>query len=292
MPWPRPRFIFSSLVVLPLLLALNSCGGLFYFPDSYLYSNPSKYGHAWEEVHFRASDETPLHGWLIKTQLAKPKGTIIFFHGNAQNLSSHFQSLEWMVAEGFDLFVFDYRGYGKSSGEATKDGIYGDALAALEKGYEFFKMRKSQSLIIYAQSLGGIVSIPAVAGFHAKNEINFYVLESTFSSYQEIAFDKLKQTWWLFPFSPLAFVLVNDDYAAASYLKELPVTTKYLVIHGTDDVVVPYKFGEELFKLLPHPQKQFLRVEGGRHINAYFHENKRYRAEYLKFIQNNLSQKN
>lgn len=285
MAWCWP---IKKCLLLFLCLTFGSCGGLFYFPDSYLYSHPTKFSHDWEEVHFYSSDQTQLHGWLLKTKQAKPNGTIVFFHGNAQNLSSHFQSLEWLVSEGFDLFIFDYRGYGKSLGSPEKKGIYEDALAALKQGHQFYKDRSSASFIIYAQSLGGIISIPAVANFSAKNDINLYILEATFPSYQKIAFDKLYSIWWLLPFSPLAYLLVNDDFAAQEYLQDLPATN-YLVIHGTDDTVVPYKFGKKLYELLPHETKRFLKVEGGHHMDTYFREGKRYREEYLPIILENLT---
>src|SRR5690606_1051305 len=132
------------------------------------------------------------------------KGTVIQFHGNAQNISTHFYSLAWLVSEGYNLFTFDYRGYGKSEGSPHQEGVFKDALSAIEKGYEFHAKSGAGAFIIYAQSLGGIIAARALPDSSLSNKVDLLVLDSTFSSYKDIAFGKLTSRWFLTPISPLA----------------------------------------------------------------------------------------
>src|SRR5688572_29696577 len=98
--------------ILLLFWGLPACNGFFYFPSRRAYSIPPE---PHRDVLFRTSDGVELHGWLFPAAgRARPRGTFVHFHGNAGNITSHYRALSWVTREGWALFTFDYRGYGRS----------------------------------------------------------------------------------------------------------------------------------------------------------------------------------
>lgn len=266
------------------LILLSSCTHLFYQPDSKVYIKPSDLNLEFEEYHWKTPDNVFLHALHLRSQIRPSKGLILQFHGNAENLSSHFMGLAWVVAKGYDLISFDYRGYGRSGGEPSTKGIHLDSLTALEKSLEIVKMRNIPKFIVYGQSLGGAISMRGVFDFPKRNEIDLIVMESTFSSYKDIAFDKLTGRWFLMPLSPLAYVLVSDEVAPQSYLDQLD--RPLLVIHGDQDHIVPYKFGKEIFDKTPKDiQKKMWTIEGGSHIDAFWIDQGVHRDQFIEYLR-------
>lgn len=268
------------------------CNHVFYQPSRQMFTDPERLKLKdlnWTEHYFSSQDGTKLHSWRLQTKEEKVKGLIILFHGNAENLSTHFLSLAWIIPHGYDLFIFDYRGYGKSEGVANRKGIYEDSLAALDEAYKIKEERKAQKFIVYGQSLGGIVSLRGIFDSPHYNKINLVVTESSFSSYQEIAFDRVWSSWLIFWLSPLAYLAVSDDYSIKKYLPKL--TRPLLVIHGTEDPVIPFKFGEEIYRLSNKESPKWIWViEGGRHIDAFWaFGDKRYQQKFLHFLAVELS---
>src|SRR5690348_6616855 len=113
--------VIRILGVLLLLLALPSCGRYFYFPDHAFYYPPDKNGYDPDDIWFKSGDGNDLHGWFFYATTKPAKGTIVQFHGNSQNISSHYASLVWLTRQGYNLFTFDYRGYGDSPGEPNAE---------------------------------------------------------------------------------------------------------------------------------------------------------------------------
>jgi len=273
-----------KLLLIPWLFFLSSCGHLFFQPSKEQFSTPEKYKIKYSSLYFNSLDGTKLHAWVLKNaSLKKPKSTIIFFHGNAENLSSHFLNLAWLTRYGHDIFVFDYRGYGKSEGTPDQKGAHMDGLAALEQAYHHHKEVGSEKFIVYGQSLGGIISLRALAEFKHRSEVTLLVQDSTFSSYKSIAFDKLKEYWPTWPLSPLAYILVSDSYSSKDFAK-LISPTPILVIHGLHDQVVPFKNGKKLFDLASSP-KWMWEIENGIHTDVFLLHGFRYRRKFLKFLE-------
>jgi fermentation-respiration switch protein FrsA (DUF1100 family) len=261
---------------------LSACTHVYYQPIKPHYIDPAQLKLKYEDVYFDSKDGTKLHGWFFNSGSEKPKGTIVHFHGNAQNLSTHFFNTVWLTKEGYDLFIFDYRGYGKSEGKPDQEGIYYDALAAMGKGHELFKNRESQKFIIYGQSLGGIISLRALADFKYRDEVDLVVQDSTFSSYKDIGFDVLTRRWFIAWLSPLAYVLVSDKYGSYKILDK--IKTPALVIVGQKDQIIPQKFGKEIYKKLGSPQKWLWKLPNGSHIDIFHHEQGIYRKKFLEFL--------
>ncbi|MES2529054.1 MAG: alpha/beta fold hydrolase [Bdellovibrionota bacterium] len=264
-----------------LLLLLTSCTNLFYQPSSREFFKPETFKLAYEDIYFKSGDGTKLHGWFLKAR-GPSKGTIVQFHGNAENISSHFLALAWIVNEGYNLFTFDYRGYWLSEGESNPDGVYLDSQAALEKALEFHEKAGGKHFVVFGQSLGGAISLRAVPDFKAKEKITLVVQDSTFSSYEEIAADKLRSVWFLWPFSPLAYPLISDKYSSEDVFDK--ITWPTLVITGGKDDVMPAKFGKRIFKNIATKEKWYWHIENAPHISAFHVDQGRWRKEFLLLL--------
>ncbi|MGE5190287.1 MAG: alpha/beta hydrolase, partial [Gemmatimonadota bacterium] len=141
--------------------ALPGCDSYFFYPTKGDLPNPALEGVAREDVFFRAPDGVTLHGWLLRPE-GTPLGTVLFLHGNAENVSTHVNAVLWLVRSGYRVFLFDYRGYGRSEGSPTMAGVHLDALAAIDA---LFGMKEvdGDRIVVLGQSLGGAVAVYAVA---------------------------------------------------------------------------------------------------------------------------------
>ena len=229
----------------------------FYCPNSLPYANPADNGYPYEEISFQSADGTELSGWFIPAQ-GKAIGTVIHFHGHSRNISYHYRYVSWLPEKGFNLFMLDYRGYGKSQGSPSRRGVYEDSVAAMN----YIKTRTDidqSKLIVFGQSLGGANAM-CVTGKNKFDGVVGVAVDSAFSSYRSIAVD---QVGWL---KPLAYLLIGNELSPKKYVDAIS-PTPLLIMHGTDDVVVPYKHAKKLFKEA-HKSKTLWTLDGGQHIDA------------------------
>jgi alpha-beta hydrolase superfamily lysophospholipase len=269
-----------AYLLLPLMLG---CTNVFFQPTREKYFDPKKFsGSEPRDLHFESSTGNRLHAWLFKARKRPPRDvTVVQFHGNAENMTSHFASVVWLLDEGFDLFTFDYRGYGESEGAPYPAGVLADSLAALDQAWEAAGKRE-RSLIVYGQSLGGAVALKALEVWPHREAVRDIVIESSFLSYQRMAREKLAGLWFTWPFQWLAYLLVSDGQSPAEELGKLsPIPI--LVMHGGKDEVVPFHHGEEIYRRAGAP-KCFLTVPDGEHIQLLATPNGIYRKAFLTFI--------
>ena len=274
-----------KLISLLTLVFLTGCTSLFYQPDRMLYSRPDRLKIKYKDVFFDSKDKTRLHGWYLynKENLNRPKGLVVFFHGNAQNLSSHYVSVGWMTQHGYDVLVWDYRGYGLSQGEPEPKGVYEDSIAALDYALKRYIEGGHKQLIFMGQSLGGNILMRAFKDFPKKEQVDLLVLDSTFLSYSAMAKDKMKSMWLTWPLHPLAGVLFSDKYSPKDYVAS--ITNPALIIHGRIDNIVPYRFGHEIHEKIGSPKKWFWKIDEGRHIDSFHAHDLRYRKELIKLLE-------
>lgn len=272
------------MIKILLLILVSSCTNLFYQPSDRQFYLPDQFKLTFQDLYFKSGDGTRLHGWFLPAR-GKSKGTIVQFHGNAENISSHFLALAWVVNEGYNLFTFDYRGYWLSEGDANPDGVYRDSLAALEKAFELHQSAGGKHFVVFGQSLGGAISLRAVPDFRNKDKISLIVQDSTFSSYEEIAADKMRSVWLLWPLSPLAYPLISDKYSSEEVFDE--ITWPTLVITGGKDFVMPAKFGKRIYRNIASKKKWHWHVKEAPHISSFHVENGRWRTEFLKLLDEN-----
>ncbi|MBK9345889.1 MAG: alpha/beta hydrolase [Burkholderiales bacterium] len=269
--------VLQRLLVLGVvcLLASGCVQNVFYQPDRVVYDAPHHAGLAYERVAFASRDGTRLMNWFIPAATApdarQAKGTVVHFHGNAQNMSSHWQFVGWLARRGYNVFVFDYRGYGDSAGHAELQGVYADSHSALD----YVRSRADVDptrLLVLGQSLGGTNAI-AVVGSGNRAGVRAMAIEATFSSYSAIASEKVPGTGWL----------MSDAYSAARHVGQL-APIPLLLIHGTADAVVPYHHSQRLLEAAQTP-KTLLTVEGGAHLDAFTPRfGTRYQAALLDFF--------
>jgi hypothetical protein len=119
------------LALAGLAAALGGCSGLIFQPMRELVLTPDEIGLDYRDVHLEAEDGVRLHGWFLPAEPPR-RGSVLFLHGNAQNISTHIASVAWLPAEGFDVLLVDYRGYGLSGGSPSLAGLHLDFEAALE----------------------------------------------------------------------------------------------------------------------------------------------------------------
>jgi fermentation-respiration switch protein FrsA (DUF1100 family) len=259
---------FYSLLFLLLLLSAG-CGSLFFYPQKQEYDNPLARQFSPEDIYFKTPDGLTLHGWYFQAMIPGPRATILVLHGNAENLSTHVNSVLWLIREGFNIFIFDYRGYGKSQGSPGIRGVHVDAEAALEMLLTLPQV-KEKKVIVLGQSIGGAIAVYTAANSPHKDRIAALVLDSAFSSYRLIAREKLSQAFITWPFQYPLSLFFNDDYSPVKWIKQVsPIPI--LIIHGEKDTVVPVHHGQILYDVALQP-KEFWRTSAPGHVRSFADE--------------------
>jgi uncharacterized protein len=245
-------------------LAATSCTALFFQPHHIRVFTPDKLGLAYEEVRFKARDGVELYGWFLPAK-SPALGTVLQLHGNAENISTHFTSVAWLPARGFNVFVFDYRGYGASEGEPTLEGAQEDIEAAMGALLARKDIDRG-GIVIYGQSLGGALAAYYVPHSPYRDRIRALILESAFSDYIEIAREKLADHWLTWPFQWLPQLTVDDRF---SPLPEMPKISPIpvLILHGDKDVIVPVRHAKILYDAALEPKEMWI-VPGAGHIQT------------------------
>lgn len=254
------RFI-RSLLTLCLPLMLVGCSHLFYHPTRYIYVDPKKLTPPPEQVEIPFRDGK-IVAWYFKPIDREPKANILFFHGNAQNISSHFFSLFWIIKEGYGFLIFDYPGYGGSSGEPTPESTTASGDQALQW---LLASHPKTPVAIFGQSLGGNIALYTAAKH--KQSICLVTVESTFKSYKKVAQRTLAKNPITWALQPLGYLLVSDKYSAGDHIAEIS-PTPLMVIHSRTDRVVSFENGEDVFNAAKTP-KEFLQLPEGEHIQAF-----------------------
>jgi uncharacterized protein len=196
-----------------------------------------------ESVVFASSNGNRLNGWMLKPKDSNPAITLLHLHGNAGFLLSQYGSVSPLVKYGFQIFVFDYSGFGFSEGEATRSNVLADASSALN----YLKSRsdvKRTKIVIYGHSLGGHLS--AVVAEQRQDDIDGLVIEGAFSSHRDIA----AKTAGIF-----GRMIVKESYSACESIRKYK--KPLLVIHSSEDDVVPFEMGQKIFKNANEPKEFF-----------------------------------
>jgi len=218
-----------------------------------------------EEHWFQTPDGLRLHAWLFRASDANAP-LLIYFHGNAGNLGERGPVASNLAAHGVSVFVFDWRGYGKSDGTPTEEKLFVDALAAHDFAKQFGK-----KIVAYGESLGG-----PYAAFVAKerNDVRAVVIENSFPSLSEIG-DVL--------YAPLPLGwTARNALTTAKWLNESNVPV--LVMHGKPDQVIPFQLGVSLYEQLKC-KKEMLVSETSQHCEIANTEHDRYYETVTRFIK-------
>lgn len=263
--------ILLALVCYALLLV--SCENKIIYhpykhPDGYW--EPESLGLKVEDVYFESGDGVKLHGWYVPA--GKPVATLLWFHGNAGNLTHRLDNIIELRRLKLNIFIFDYRGYGRSEGKPDQPGLYLDSQAA----YDTLVRTKNispENLILFGRSLGGVCALEVAS----KNPAAGLILESTFTSAKDMADT-------IFPFFPLKF-LIKSKYDAIGRVSSVKIPKLFL--HGTEDEIVPYKMGRKLYEAAAGP-KEFYDIKGAGHNDTWQTGGKAYFDAIERFIQKNI----
>jgi uncharacterized protein len=252
------------LVVLGLLYAGLVLGErlFIYFPTRELSATPADAGLEFVDVTFEAEDGENLHGWWVP---GRSDGvTLLWFHGNAGNLGDRVGLLELLHDElGIGIFAIDYRGYGRSEGKPSEDGLYADAQAALEAAQNHAGA-SSEEMVVFGQSLGAAVAVELASS----HPVRGVVLEAAFTSIRDMA----RHHYSFLPVWPLLRTSFDSESRIAR------IDTPLLMIHGRNDDIVPLDLGRKLFGAAEEP-KELIEVEGAGHNDVYL------RAEFTAALK-------
>ncbi len=246
------------LLLLAALFLLQSC--LIYHPDTptrAIVATPDSIGLDFEPVKIPTEDGLTLDAWFVPAKNAR--GVLLFFHGNAGNISHRLESIRLFNRLRLSTLILDYRGYGQSEGEPSEEGTYRDAEAA----WRYLTERRGISpkrIVIFGRSLGGAVAAHAAKG----RDAGALILESAFTSVPDMA----AQIYW---FLPVRW-LTRFDYDTEAALASVPIPV--LVIHSPDDQIVPFAHGRALFAAARGP-KRFLEINGG-HNTGFMQSEQKY----------------
>jgi fermentation-respiration switch protein FrsA (DUF1100 family) len=221
---------------------------LFYpnLPSREIRRTPSDMGLKYEPVILSTRDGVSLSGWYVPAESESEKGTLLFFHGNAGNISHRLDSLLIFNRLGLSTLIIDYRGYGQSGGRVSEQGMYRDADAAWQYLTETRGLEPHE-IILFGRSLGGAVA----ANLASRTKPAGLILESTFTSVPDMAAG-------LYPVFPVR-LLSRFKFNAGKAL--LDVTSPVMIIHSPNDEIIPFENGRKLFESAGEP-KIFLEIRG------------------------------
>lgn len=234
---------------------------LVFHPSQNIHSTPADLRLSFEDVEMETEDGIQLHGWFMPAE--NDERTIILFHGNAGNISDRIYLLSDLKELGLNIFIFDYRGFGRSEGSPDEEGLYADGRAAWKylidkKGIDPGK------IILFGRSLGSTVATKLAV----EKAAGVLLLDAPFTSGPDLSAD-------IYPWLPVR-MLMKYEFSNAERIKNIAIPV--LIAHSRTDRVIPFSHGEKLFEMANEP-KQFVELEG-RH-GAGFDG----RDHYLKRIQ-------
>ncbi len=266
--WLLPVGILLTLVLAFFLFYPRVEDFFVFFPQSVLDSEPGDWRLRHREVYFAAEDGIELHGWFFPLPQDGP--VILFCHGNAGNISHRLDNIVRLLEKGLQVFIFDYRGYGRSAGRPSEKGIYLDGLAA----YDYLVREERLSpdrIVVFGRSLGAAVAIEVAL----QKEIRSVILESAFTSTKDMA----KAVLLFKPVSPFLPAHYNN------LAKITQLRPPKLFVHGDQDEIVPFTMGKRLFEAARSP-KDFYPVRGAGHNDTYVVGGKSYFDRLAAFAKN------
>ena len=248
------KFVFITIFIMANLYGVLS-GALYFFQENLIF-HPSQlpqeyefnFDSAFTEVRHTTTDGAQLHG--LHFTVDQPKGTLLYYHGNAGDLSRWGEIVQYFVQKDLNVIVMDYRNFGKSTGQMSEKVLYEDA------AYWFAYAKKSATetqtpLHVYGRSLG-----TSFATFVAsRNEVHQLILETPFYSIEDEAKTR-------FPILPIRRLL---QYKLASYSFINKVKAPITILHGTADGVVVYEHGKKLYAAIQGDNKTFVTIPDGGH---------------------------
>lgn len=236
-----------------------------FFPSKELMITPEYIQLPFEDVYITTKDNFKINGWFIPNK--NTQYTILFFHGNGGNIGDRLEKIRLLYQLQVNIFIIDYKGYGKSQGSPSEKGLYLDA----EGAYNYLvndRRIRPEHIILYGESLGGTVA----AHLASVVDVGALILEGTFSRGRDMA--KI-----FYPFLPS--FLFSDRFDSLRKIKKIDAPK--LFIHSREDEIVPFKLGKKLYDAA-EGQKYLAEIKGG-HNTAFLDSQERYLTSLSFFIE-------
>lgn len=259
--------VVALVFVMPLRAALEQ--HFIYFPAPAYEATPESVGLAYEDVTFPATDATQLHGWLVPGQAGAP--VVLFCMGNAGNISHRLETLQLLHKLGVAVFIFDYRGYGKSEGITNETGTYSDIEGAInllqERGWS------RERIIIFGRSLGAAIGLEGCL----RRPVAGLIMEASFTSIEAMG-------RYHYPLlNKLLGWLIGAKYDNLGKIAELKAPL--LLIHGKRDNICPPSMAEQLYAKAPQ-KKQLLWIPQAGHNDHFVAGSADYKRALKQAIDN------
>jgi len=275
----KSRFILSLCGILLTGFAMLGCSSLVYQPTKADYYDPKFFFLQPKDLWIDSSNQQRIHAWFFESK-TPAKGTFVFFHGNAENLTSHFAMMSWLPFSGYNYVIFDYPGYGESPGAPSQENTIEAGKAVIRYTYGQLDHRP---LVIYGHSLGGAIALRAIQELNGEVPLRAAVIDGSFNSYKKVARSILSKHWFTWIFQPLTYFAVSDEKAPGPLAELSPLPLVFL--HGDHDQVIEQKFSEELYSEAKEPKRLWI-VKDGWHGTSFNSENRVYRRRLTEFLEN------
>ncbi len=258
-----------------LILLFGGCSKNAIFPtDTKVYDSPVNYAYSYEEFYFKSSQESMLRGWLFRSK-GPSQGMIVVANGMAYNMSSRFTEWTWVLERGYDLFIFDYRGYGESMGEVDMFGFVDDVTMAIEYAHA---LNESLPMVVVGQSMGGSFVIDAVAK-KPYPYVKLLVIDSTMTGFALAAKDIIKEHVLLWPLIWIPDTMTPEGVDSIDFVDKTETPTLFMV--GLQDEIIPPSHSANLFVKANEPKALWI-VEEAKHVKCT--DNEKLKKDLLRAI--------
>lgn len=256
-----PMHLLSRVIVMGLAVYAGLSLYLYVFQENYIYfpdlpsrevdASPADVGLPFESLKIRTEDGETLDGWFVPAPASRE--TLLYLHGNGGNIGHRVDMIRTFHSLGLNVLIFDYRGYGRSTGKPSEEGIYRDAMAAWNHLTQERRI-PAEHIALFGESLGGSIA----AWLAERHPPRALVIYAAFTSVSDMA-----KT--LYPFLPIGLI-ARYRYDTRATLAR--VHAPLLILHSTEDEIIPYRHAQELFAIAPEPKK-LVTLRGG-HNDAIF----------------------
>ena len=274
-------YTLTMTLLTGLLSGCQALTGLYFFPERGYRLTPDKLNLAWQPVELKTRDNIILKSWWLPAQpnpdASDIRGTILFLHGNAENISTHIHSIAWLPRHSYNVFMLDYRGFGYSSGKPGLPDVFLDIDASASWLLAQDSVQQ-KPLYLLGQSIGGALGATWISQAHNQDAFSAVVLDAPFASWPGMARYAISRQWQTWPFLPGTF-LIPSQWDAERHVEKLK--KPLLVIHTLEDEISPVAQSRKLYdKSLA--QKQWLETKGP-HIATFGRQESR--TAVLQFLQ-------
>ncbi len=256
--------LLAIYLIMMIYLYVNQ-KNMIYFPTQSLIADPSAVGLKFDNIKMEISGGEIVHGWYVPAE--KEIATILFFHGNGGNISHRLETIRLLHDLGLSVFIIDYRGYGQSGGEPSESNSYADAEAAYQ--YLIDSLGKTpEKIIIMGRSLGGAIAVELAM----QKRVAGLIVESSFSSAGALGQE-------MFSTVPIKLIL-KHKYDSIKKIGRINIPK--LIIHSSEDDMIPFHHGRKLYEAASEPKK-FLEISGP-HTDGFLISIDKYRQGLRSFL--------